>query len=197
MRFLSQLCASAVVLAAARTHAEPVPTGAGKQRAAADWRVVVEIDPTNYILRGGWSATLFVRPGPLQHWRFGASVYASDLPSFAVEDRWKARIEPGFAVHAHYFPSPEAKGFFFGGLVSLNRWDYTFDAMDSVRVDELSIMPAIGYQWFPFASGLVVKPWLGVGIPLYANREPTIGTETHDRAIPVAPFVTIHLGYQF
>jgi hypothetical protein len=164
----------------------------------ARWRFVLEIDPINYAVRGGWSATAFVRPGPLPHWRFGASIYAGDLPSFAMEEGWAARIEPGMAVHAQYFLSRDAKGFFLGALASLNRWDYTFEGMSgSARVDEVSVMPAIGYQWFPFGDGLVIKPWLGVGIPLYARGEATLGTETHDRAIPVAPFATLHLGYQF
>ena len=186
-----RLLALVPLLFARLARAEEPPT-------TTPWRVVAEIDPLNYVLRSGWSATAFVRPGPLPHWRFGASMYAGDLPGFAIEDGWEARIEPGFALHVHYFLSREARGWFFGGLVSLNRWRYTLvDARRSIDVDETSVMPAIGYQWFPFGRGLVIKPWLGVGIPVYATREPSIGDETHDRAIPVAPFVTVHLGYEF
>jgi dihydroflavonol-4-reductase len=189
---MNKLLALALPLCALVTIAR-----ADDEPAVADrWHVSLETDPLNIVLGGG-SALVEVAPGPLPRWRFGAVAYRTNLPSFAVSDGWSnVQIELGVGAQAHYYFDRSRRGLFVGMLASLNAWEYTAPA-GSATNRQLGVMPQIGYHWFPSKRlGLFLKPWAGVGIPIYTTRDAAVDGMTYEPGLPVAPLVSIHVGWQ-
>ena len=164
-------------------------------------RMSVEVDPADYAIYGGWGGFIGIRPAATKQWRFRIGGGAATLPDVAVENTdnnegWKQEINPVVTVAAHRYFGARRGGFFVGGVAGWSSITFTAPSGGEVDVSNVFAGIDIGYRWFPFKNlGLVVTPHLGAIVPLYKNREPTVGMETYD-LLPVIPLPQLLIGYE-
>lgn len=159
----------------------------------------VETSPMDLAL-DGYSLGVAILPRALPHWRFGASTYALDLPSFIIEldednEGWEARLTHGFDMSASYSFAPSGAGWFIGGLATYERFEYRLDGAATDGAN-LGAIVAAGTTWLPFGHGLFVRPFIGAAVVIARTGSRTLGDRTFSDP-PVKPLAIIHVGYQF
>ena len=171
----------------------------------APWRVSIDTDPTTYPL-GGFSAWVMAKPAGTHHVRFGAGGFGLDFPSFLVphlnrtgEDGWSLGVRAVMAFAGYQIG--DRRGLYIGTYAGyLQSRHQRAGEMTTADRDNLTVLPCIGYQWFPFATGSLrgayVQPWLGATIWFPTGGSATVGTHTFKDPY-VIPIAAAHLGYEF
>ena len=192
-----QLIRPMLLLAAIATsaHAESAP-----------WRFSLDSDPTTFAVHG-YSAWLMAKPASLHHARFGVGVFGIQFPSFVTpyldrsddDDGWtlKARAVMGFAG----YQLGDRKGLYIGAYSGYLQSRHTRDdVMGTADRDNVTVLPTIGYQWFPFHAGALrgayVQPWAGATIWIPVGGTSTLGGREFKDPY-VIPLVAAHVGYEW
>lgn len=163
---------------------------------ADDVRLHLEIDPQPFIL-GGYG----IQPGiRYNHLRAGLGNFRLNVPDLLTElggnEGFHQTVRHSNALYILYFLE-EGSGFAFGGSIRVLRLSYTFDGeTDTATVWELGPEAIAGYKWQPTDYGFYVMPWVAVGVTLYRNGEPTVGTHEYD-PLPLNMFGTVNVGWDF
>ncbi len=164
-------------------------------------RFAVELDPLNYVFRG-FNLAVGIKPADLPHWQFTVGTFASNLTpgqtEFFNSDNagWQHSYQ-AYVTHVDYFFGSERKGFFasaFGGVL--------YNQIELLAIDErahftsLMISPQIGFQWFPFKTGLYLTLRLGIAYsPVIAGSRSTGGRDFRTAVIGPAPLP--YIGWEF
>ena len=194
VRAVAVLVGIALVPSAARAQEAPA--------ADATTHVSVEFDPLP-LLASGYGGVLSVRPAAMPRWKLGIASYALDYPSFledGVNEGFELRAEPSFLVLASRSFSEERGGWFVGGLLRQSRNAFTHeDHPDEVaRTQTFELAADGGYVWYPLSErGLFLQFWGSLGVNLVEIGEPTVGDQTFVRQLPVLPYATLHIGYEW
>lgn len=157
----------------------------------------LEGDVSDY-LESGYSLWAGYKPAALPQWRFALGTFAANLPGFLVPTGWTVR-ETGYLVAgAHWYPSGDRRGWYLGGLVGYVQSGFgnTAAAGQSAAIGHLSLVPAVGYQWFPLGDHFYVEPWLGLSFNLPLGSEPTLAGQTVPDTF-FNPLPALHLGWEF
>ncbi|HEY4178696.1 MAG TPA: hypothetical protein VGM90_17740 [Kofleriaceae bacterium] len=171
----------------------------------APWRVSIDTDPTTFPL-GGFSGWAMVKPAGMQHLRVGAGGFGLDFPSFLVptlngndEDGWNLGVRAVMAFAGYQFG--ERRGLYVGAYSGYLQSRHTRDDMPGTAVrDNITVLPTVGYQWFPVhhgaLTGLYLQPWAGATIWFPVGGTTKLGT--HEFKDPhVIPIAALHVGYEF
>ena len=183
----------AVLVAATPAHAE------------SSWRVSIDTDPTTFAF-SGFSGWLMAKPAGLDHLRFGVGGFGLEFPSFLTphlnrtgEDGWTldVRAVMGFAG----YQLGNRRGLYLGAYSGYLESRHTrSDTPGSADRHNVTILPTIGYQWFPFDAGALravyVQPWAGATIWIPVGGTTTLGMHTFKDPY-VIPLVAAHLGVEF
>jgi hypothetical protein len=169
--------------------------------ARAGTRVGADVD-LNTVAELGGSLWVTAKPDATPRWRFGAGGFFTGVPSVFVDldarnkgEGWTVRPR-GVLAFAEWYPDRSARGFYVGAYVGWVRIQYTRDAMAGVAaVDHASFEPHVGYQWYPFASGFYVQPWLGFAILPKTGGSSTVGDQTYAER-PIVPLYGLNVGYE-
>ena len=165
-------------------------------RADNDVRLHLEIDPQPFIL-GGYG----IQPGVrYNHLRVALGNFSLDVPDAIAQlggnDGFHQHVRHSNALYVLYFLD-EGSGFAFGGSMRLLRLSFTYDGeTETVKTWELGPEAIAGYKWQPTEYGFYVMPWVALGVTLYREGEPTVGTHTYDPT-PVNLFATMNIGWDF
>jgi len=171
----------------------------------APWRVSIDTDPTTFPL-GGFSGWVMTKPEGLHHLRFGAGGVAFDFPSFLVphlnrsgEDGWALSFRAVMGFVGYQFG--DRRGLYIGTYTGYLQSRHTRDdTMGTANRDNITVLPCIGYQWFPFDSGALrgayLQPWAGATIWFPVGGTETLGSHTFKDPY-VIPIAAAHLGYEF
>lgn len=193
---MTKLIALVIVLTAATARADDAPS----------WKVSVDTDPTTFAF-DGFSGWVMTKPAHTEHVRFGIGGFGLQFPSFLTphlngtgEDGWTldVRAVMGFAGYMFGDRSGLYVGAYSGYLQSRHRRDDSPGMTASE--DNLTVLPTVGYQWFPFhrgaLAGAYLQPWAGATIWIPVGGSTTVGTHTFKdpHIIPIAAF---HVGYEF
>jgi len=156
----------------------------------------LEWDPSVLLLQG-FSAVAVYGPAALPQWRFGVDVYTFQLPGFQLQTGWQARAFGATAL-ARFHPWGAPQGFWVAAMVRGGYWRYAYLDQGTDAVLDLSVIPRIGFNWYPFglAGRFYVAPQIGVAIPVLVSGGPTVGAESHPRLSPF-PTPAVHLGWTF
>lgn len=171
--------------------------------AAEPWRLSLDTDPTNLALAGG-SAWLTARP-PGARVRLGLGGVTVALPGALLPDGWGLRMtglmgnvlfdlgRPGVDAYGR----PDRSGAYAGAYLGYWRDDYTRQAAlgETAVVDNVALIPAIGYQWFPAGRGFYVQPWLGLKLWLPLRGQPVVGGRTFPLP-PALPVPGLQIGWE-
>ena len=156
--------------------------------------ITVEIDPAPFF-SGGYS---FAAGYEFDHVRFSVNLFSSELPDFAVQKNWNAKIDIGSAIRFQYYFNKERTGFYPGIQFGVLRMRYHHDSGSEYSYsNQVAITPTVGYRWFPFNSnGFYVMPAIGIGFTLSTSKEIAFGNEVYDQNKP-AFIAALHLGWRF
>jgi hypothetical protein len=172
---------------------------------AAPWRVSIDTDPTTFPL-GGFSGWVMAKPADTHHLRFGAGGFGLEFPSFLVphlnrtgEDGWSLSVRAVMAFAGYQVG--DRRGLYIGTYAGYLQSRHKRDGeMTTADRDNVTLLPCIGYQWFPFHEGSLrgayVQPWVGATIWFPAGGTSTVGTHTFKDPY-VIPIAAAHLGYEF
>ena len=159
-------------------------------------RVTVQVDAVLFAL-SGYSWWLGVAPAPHLHVVLGT---ASGVIPFGLPAGWNGRVRSGTLAGVQYYPFDAANsGLYFA--LHLGRFELMYTRSDSpgavTGVDQLSVVPAVGYRWFPMmSSGFYIAPFVAAGIAPYTIGEAKIGTNTLTPSI-VTPLPGLYVGWEF
>lgn len=166
-------------------------------RATSATRWIVEADPLVYLLGGG---SLHARASPLPHWTFGFGGGAGlELPAQFLEagsegstEDWKAEVPWALAVSFDRSLRPEGDGWSVGAQTGLQHLRLRSPDGKWLRKGAGFAIGRIGWRWRPFAEGLHLFPWIGIGWTrtVYGNKEGPSLPE-------ILPFGALHVGWQF
>lgn len=175
-------------------------------RAETPWRVSIDTDPTTFPL-GGFSGWLMAKPAGTSHLRVGVGGFGIDFPSFLVphldrgtgEDGWGLTVRAAMGFASYQFG--DRRGWYIGAysgyLVSRHTREDTMGVADR---DNITVLPAVGYQWFPFhdgaLKGVYVQPWAGATIWIPVGGTSTLGGKTFKDPF-VIPLAAAHVGFEF
>ena len=172
---------------------------------ASRWRLSAESDPSTFAL-GGFSAWLAAKPAGTHHVRVGAGAFGIDFPSFVVpylnrsgEDGWDLRVRAAMGFAAYQLG--DRRGLYIGAYSGFLQAHHTRTDMPGVADrDVITVLPAIGYQWFPFdrgaLAGAYVEPWAGATVWFPVAGSSTVGTHTFKDPY-VIPLAAVHVGYEW
>ena len=190
----SLLVLAVAVLTTTAARAEPTP-----------WRISVDTDPTTFAFHG-YSVWVMAKPAGTRHVRAGVGGFGLDFPSFLVpllgrgddDDGWdlSVRAAMGFAS----YQLGDRKGLYIGAYAGYLQSRHTRDdAMGIADRHNVTVLPTIGYQWFPFRSGALrgayVQPWAGATIWIPVGGTTTLAGHTFKDPY-VIPLVAAHVGYE-
>lgn len=171
----------------------------------APLRVSVDTDPSTFLF-GGYSGWVMAKPPGLHHLRIGVGGFGLDFPSALVphlnragEDGWALRVRAAMAFVG--YQAGDRAGFYVGAYTGYLESRHTrSDVMGTADRHNLTILPCVGYQWFPFATGALrgayVQPWAGATIWIPVGGTTSLGGHTF-RDPYVIPIAAAHLGYEF
>jgi hypothetical protein len=168
---------------------------------ADSWRVSADVD-LNTVAELGGSLWVTVKPPAAPHWSFGAGGFYTGVPSVFVEldsrnddEGWDVRPR-GVLGFAHYYFKGAERGFFVGAYSGYVRIRYTREGMaGNATIGHVTFEPHAGYQWFPFAHGFYVQPWLGFAILAKTDGSGSVGDETYAE-LPIVPLYGLNVGYE-
>jgi hypothetical protein len=172
---------------------------------ARPWRLSLDTDPSTFAL-GGFSGWVMAKPAATSHVRVGIGGFGLDFPSFLVphlnrtgEDGWDLSVRAGMGFFGYMFG--DRKGLYLGAYAGYLESRHTrMDTPGEADKHNLTVLPCVGYQWFPFDKGALhgayLQPWAGATIWIPVGGTTTLGTHTFKDPylIPIAAF---HLGYEF
>jgi hypothetical protein len=172
---------------------------------AAPWRVSLDTDPTTFLFDGfsGWA---MAKPPGLHHLRVGLGGFGLAFPSFLVlrlnrsgEDGWALRVRAvmGFVG----YQAGDRKGFYLGAYAGYLESRHTrSDVMGTADRHNVTVLPCVGYQWFPFSAGVLqgayLQPWAGATIWIPVGGTAALGAHTFKDPY-VIPIAAAHVGYEF
>jgi hypothetical protein len=170
--------------------------------ARADDRVYLhaELDPLTFA-NGGYGGQLGVRLPQLRGVRLAIasfSLHVPDVLSQIGNAGFDERVEPSAALYVLYYFRPAGHdGFSVGGSVRWLRVRFEHDAEPGLEahIKELSPEAIVGYQWHPFHNGFYLQPWFALGVTLWRDHDPVVGTHRYSE-LPVSPFFTVNIGYE-
>jgi hypothetical protein len=172
---------------------------------AAPLRISIDSDPSTFVF-GGFSGWAMAKLPGVHHVRVGAGGFGLDFPSLLVphlnrtgEDGWglSVRAVMGFAG----YQAGDRKGFYVGAYTGYLESRHTrSDTMGTADRHNITILPCVGYQWFPFGSGALkgayLQPWAGATIWIPVGGTTTLGGHTFKDPY-VIPIAAAHVGYEF
>jgi len=193
----------------ARAQAEDPPQTEGPPAAEQRSRALeVEVDPTFFFLHG-FLTQVAVKPGTegfAAHLRIAAGFVTWEHPQFLIDmnednEGWSVNIPWGVATDLTYLFGDRQRGFLAGVVVLLRREEYSPPSgVGETAIRNLSAIPYIGYQWFPFdggwARGLYLMPRLGAFVLIHTSDEAVVGGEEFEQSA-VLPAAAVHVGYSF
>jgi len=152
---------------------------------ATPWQVSIESDPSTFALSGfsGWA---MAKPANTHHLRIGAGGFGIDFPSFLVP---------------HLNRTGEDGGLYIGAYSGYLQARHTrSDMMGTADRDIITVLPTIGYQWFPFHTGALARaylePWAGATVWFPVGGTSTLGTHAFKDPFAI-PLAEVHFGYEF
>jgi hypothetical protein len=181
-----RLVSLVMLLASIPAHADPKT------------RIGFETDPVAIALFHGGELAATARLPALPHVRLEVALAAHErYPSFIAEAGDNAGWRYGqefVAINAMYFLSSGRGGLFFGPGANLARQHFTPPGATMANdVTRITLCAAVGYQWFPSTkSGLYIQPWALAMI----NLPPISGSAGSYHEVPVAPAISLHVGYE-
>jgi hypothetical protein len=146
---------------------------------AAPPTVSVEGDAARLAL-GSLSFHVMARPAALPRLRIGVGRVGGQLPGlfhrlFDPNAGWVV-TEQGAAAQLFFQLRARGSTAFAGSYLRFDRWEWRRDDTPGVdRGSQLFVMPALGYRWFPRASGLYVAPWAGLGVSAWQSGAGRLG----------------------
>ena len=184
-----------LVLLATSARAEPAP-----------WRISLDTDPTTFAVHG-YSAWLMAKPAGVHHARVGIGVFGVEFPSFLVPYLDRADDADGWSLNARAvmafagYQLGDRRGLYVGAYSGyLQARHARNDTMGTADRDNLTVLPAIGYQWFPFDAGVLrgayVQPWAGASIWIPVGGTSRLGSREFKDPY-VIPLVAAHVGYEW
>jgi hypothetical protein len=148
------------------------------------------------------------KPAAARHLRVGVGGFGLDFPSFLVphldrtgEDGWDLNVRAAM-VFVGYFFNEERTGLYVGSYAGYLESQHTrSDTMGEANEHNLTALPTIGYQWFPFAPasqlhGFYLQPWAGATFWLPVGGTTTLGAHTF-KDPHLIPIAAVHVGYEF
>ena len=211
------LAALGVTLVTLVTPAARAAEGDGGPGDDAGLHIGVDSDPSMFAL-GGYSAWLTGRVPLGNGLRLGGGLFALDVPAPVSTllnggiDGFHMRLN-GYMAHASYFLTRDGRGgLYSGAYVGALETQYrrAEAPKDVASVWHATVMPMIGYQWFPLENdefhvgdfplrsvlaGFYVEPWLGASIWFPVAGEPVVaGKRFHEP--PGVPFPAVHIGWE-
>jgi hypothetical protein len=196
-----------VVVAATPALADEPPRAEPTAKPSAPWKLSIDSDPSTFAL-GGYSLWAMAKPARTHHLRVGVGAFAIDFPSFLVpylnrsgETGWSLDVRAVMGFAGYFFG--DRKGLYLGAYSGYLQSRHRRDDMPGVASrDNLTVLPTIGYQWFPFATatsalrGAYLQPWAGATFWIPVGGTTTLGTHTFKDPY-VVPIAAVHLGYEF
>ena len=171
----------------------------------APWRISVESDPSAFAF-DGFSAWAMAKPAGTHHLRVGAGGLGIDFPSFLVphldrtgETGWGLGIRAVMGFAGYQFG--DRRGFYVGAYSGYLQANHTrSDTMGTASRDIITVLPTVGYQWFPFHRGALanayLEPWAGATVWFPVGGTSTLGGHTFKDPYLI-PIGAVHLGYEF
>lgn len=172
---------------------------------AAPLRVSVDSDPSTFLF-GGFSGWVMAKLPGVHHVRIGAGGFGLDFPSVLVphlnrtgEDGWNLSVRAAMGFVG--YQAGDRKGFYVGTYTGyLESRHSRSDMMGTADSHNITVLPCVGYQWFPFDSGALkgayLQPWAGATIWIPVGGTTTLGTHTFKDPY-VIPIAAAHVGYEF
>lgn len=166
--------------------------------------ISIETDPSTFAFKG-YALHVRIKPKNSKHLLIGAGTYALDFPGFLVDMNkenknkgWQVRINSAYSLFSEYYFKKVNKKWFVGLQAGVQNYKNTNNniANQNCKYSNLLIMPSVGYNWQPFKFPLYIKPWLGLGYTTKISGNNSIDGKIYNIA-PLAPFLTLHLGYTF
>jgi hypothetical protein len=168
---------------------------------ADSWRVSADVD-LNTVAELGGSLWIAVKPPATPQWRFGGGGFFTGVPRVFVDldernrDEGWVVLPRGALAFVEWFPRGDARGFYIGAYAGYVRFRYTRDDMlGDAAVGHVTFEPHVGYQWFPFANGAYIQPWIGFAAVLRTDGSATVGDQAYAE-LPVVPLYGVNLGYE-
>ena len=172
---------------------------------ATPWRVSIESDPSTFALSGfsGWA---MAKPANTHHLRIGAGGFGIDFPSFLVphlnrtgEDGWALGVRAAMGFVGYQFG--DRRGLYIGAYAGYLQARHTrSDMIGTADRDIITVLPTIGYQWFPFHTGALahayLEPWAGATVWFPVGGTSTLGTHAFKDPLAI-PLAEVHFGYEF
>lgn len=157
----------------------------------------IETDPIAWAVGGG---SFHVALAQSQQ-RFQIGYAFLELPAGLAQFEGLTESFQTISLKWDYFPFAEtqAKGWFFGPTLDLMRWKYE-NEQDALNQNALNMGLRTGFKFHPFPNkqfldGLYLTPWAGLSYKT-GDRDIRVGDLSYSLN-PIAPFITVHLGYQF
>jgi hypothetical protein len=172
---------------------------------AEDWRFSIDTDPTTFAF-SGFSGWLMTKPAGVDHFRFGVGGFGLEFPSFLTphlnrtgEDGWTLNVRAVMGFAGYQFGG--RKGLYVGAYSGYLESRHTrSDASGTADRHNVTILPAVGYQWFPFDDGALksvyVQPWAGATVWIPVGGTTTLGMHTFKDPY-VIPLAAAHVGVEF
>ena len=169
------------------------------------WKISIDTDPSTFAF-SGFSGWVMAKPAHTRHLRIGVGGFGLEFPSFLTphlngtgEDGWTLDVRAVMGFGGYMFG--DRGGLYIGAYSGYLQSRHSRDDMLGVATkDNITVLPTIGYQWFPFHDGALkgayLQPWAGATVWIPVGGTTTLGTQTFKdpHVIPLAAF---HLGYEF
>jgi hypothetical protein len=144
------------------------------------------------------------KPADTQHLRVGVGAMSLAFPSFVVphlnrtgEDGWGLSVTAAMGFAAYQFG--DRKGLYIGAYSGFLQSSHTrTDTMGTANRDNVTILPTIGYQWFPFGGrlrDLYIEPWLGATVWIPVGGTTSLGGHVFKDPFAI-PLAAVHLGFE-